>query len=443
MEPMERDITGRLLHWKDSRRRKPLLLTGVRQCGKTYTVKSFGQRYFKNLVYLNFEENSRLAGIFEYNFDVERILTEIGRVTHSEPVPGDTLLFLDEIQECPRAITSLKYFCENMPELHIIGAGSLLGVALRSENISFPVGKVNRMRMLPMSFREFVRAAGGADYLETLRDWPTDRTIPELYSAPMERWLKEYYLVGGMPEVVAEWVENHDMEAVFAIQNEILEDYGDDISKHAPVSELEKIRWVWASVPKQLAKENNKFVFSQVKAGKRAAELEDALQWLVDAGLVHRVELVEKVELPLSDAANATYFKVYLSDVGLLGRRCGVAAETILEGNDLYIRHKGALAENYVLNELLAGERTPYFWRSGNTAEIDFLYESGGRIIPVEVKSADNTQAKSYRLFCRQYRPRTGIKASLKNIGENLCEETRTVSLPLYMLWEAERYTAM
>ncbi len=211
---MEREITKQLLQWKDSRRRKPLLLTGVRQCGKTFVLKDFGKRFFRNTVYLNFEENEHLAGLFAYDFDVERILREIALTRKVSIVPGETLLILDEIQECPRAITALKYFCENKRELHVACAGSLLGVALKRENISFPVGKVNRMQMLPMSFREFLAACGGESYVELLSDWSTDRPIPELYSVPLTRMLKEYYAVGGMPEAVAEFCESHDFSAV-------------------------------------------------------------------------------------------------------------------------------------------------------------------------------------------------------------------------------------
>lgn len=437
---MEREITQELVKWKTSKRRKPLLLTGVRQCGKTFALTDFGKRYFQNTVYLNFEASENLAALFDFDFDVERILREIALLRGVKITPGETLLILDEIQECPRAITALKYFCENKRELHVACAGSLLGVALKQENISFPVGKVNRLQMRPMNFREFVLACGHGSYLQLLSDWPTDRPIPDLYTVPMTRLLKEYYAVGGMPEAVLEWSDSHDMAAVEEIQDEILKDYADDFSKHAPVNQIEKIRWIWDSVPKQLAKENNKFVFSHVKEGKRSAELEDALQWLRDAGLVTQLELVEKPELPLSSAADATYFKVYFSDLGLLRRKSGLSFRTILDEDALFLRYKGSLAENYVLNELLAQGNSAFFWRSGNTAEVDILLESDGRMIPMEVKSADNVQAKSYKQFCKRYVPTIGYKCSLKNIGEHICEQTRTVSLPLYLVWNWERY---
>lgn len=437
---MYRDITKDLIKWKDKAGRKPLILTGVRQCGKTYIVKEFAEEYFQNYVYINFEETEAMGGIFEYDFDVNRIILEIERVTREKIIPGKTLIFFDEIQECSRAITAMKYFCEEMRELHIICAGSLLGVAIKRKRVSFPVGKVNRMKLYPMNFREFVIANGREDLIETLGEWPTDRPVPDLYSVPMKELLKNYYIVGGMPEAVQIWIDTHDYHEVEEVQNEILNDYADDFSKHAPVTEIPKIRWIWESVPVQLAKENNKFVFSHVKKGKRSAELEDALQWLVDAGLINRLHLVEKPEAPLSVSADATYFKVYMSDVGLLRVRSKLAIDVILDENEPYERYKGALAENYAFNELKTMSKESYFWRSENTAEIDFIFEEEGKIIPVEVKAADNTRAKSYRQYCKTYEPSIGFKLSRKNIAENPCEKTRTISLPIYMGWTMDNY---
>ena len=436
---MYREIEKELKKWKDNPRRKPLLLTGVRQCGKTYVIEKFAKDNFENYVYVNFEGTEKFAAIYEYDFDVSRILSEIERYFKKKIVPGETLLFFDEIQECPRAITALKYFCEEKRELHIICAGSLLGVALKREHISFPVGKVNRMQLYPMSFKEFVTANERNDLIEIFDEWRTDRQIPQLYSAPMEKLLWEYYIVGGMPEAVKTWVETQDYAEVENVQKEILNDYADDFSKHAPINDVPKIRMIWDSVPVQLAKENNKFIFSHVKQGKRASELEDALQWLCDAGLVIKTELVEKPQIPLSGFADKTYFKVYMSDIGLLRAKSGVSPNTLIEGKDLYIKYKGAFAENYVLGELLTTGKSPYFWRSGNTAEVDFLYESDGEMIPVEVKSADNTQAKSYKQFCKRYSPYRGVKLSAKNIAENLCENTRTFNIPLYLAWNIDK----
>ena len=315
---MQRDFIQNLIEWKDSKRRKPLILTGVRQCGKTYLLKEFGSEYFDNFCYINFESAGKYSAIFEYDYDVKRILREIELAENVKIIAGKTLLIFDEIQECPKAITSLKYFCENLQELHLVCAGSLLGVAIKKENISFPVGKVNRMQLYPMSFKEYLQAVGEGKYIELFNDWNINREIPELYTVPLERHLKNYYIVGGMPEAVKEFAESGDYAEVAKIQDEILSDYSDDFSKHAPISEIEKIRMIWDSIPKQLAKENNKFVFSHVKEGKRAHELEAALQWLKNSGLVHLVELVQNAELPLSSNADSTYFKVYMADSGLL-----------------------------------------------------------------------------------------------------------------------------
>ena len=433
---MKRHIIHQLIQWKNSPQRKPLLLTGVRQCGKTHILKELGNAQFEDMCYINFESNQNYTMIFDYDFNVERIIKEIELLQQCKITAGKTLLIFDEIQDAPRAITALKYFCENMPQLHIACAGSLLGVALKKENISFPVGKVNRLSMYPMSFAEFLIAMGEEKYIQLFENWQTDREIPSVYTEKLERLLKEYYIVGGMPAVVQEYINTKNFENIKKIQNEILQDYADDFSKHAPVSEIEKIRMIWHSVPKQLAKENNKFVFSHVKQGKRANELEAALQWLKNAGLIHLLELVSNAEMPLSSNANATYFKVYMSDIGLLCRSLGLEHQQIIYHYDTLSTFKGAIVENYVLNELLQLNKNPYFWRSGNSAELDFLIEEQGNIIPIEVKSATNTQAKSYRQFCKKYQPKLGYKLSLKNIGKNTCEQTQTISLPLYLLWK-------
>ena len=440
---MYREVTEKLIEWKNKANRKPLLMTGVRQCGKTYIIKEFAQENFKNFIYINFEESEKLSAIFDYDYDVNRIIHELEQHLKTKIVVGDTCVFMDEIQECPRAITALKYFCENMRELHLICAGSLLGVAIREKQISFPVGKVNRLELYPMNFKEFAMACGRTDMIQVFENWAVDRAIPDLYSVQMKKLLKEYYVVGGMPEAVKTWVESGSVEEVEQVQNDILKDYADDFSKHAPEGDVVKIRWIWDSIPVQLAKENRKFIFSHVKEGKRSADLEDALQWLVDAGLVSKLYMVKNPESPLSGFADKTYFKVYMCDVGLLRVKSKVDSETIMEENPSYIRFKGAFTENYVLNELISSGLEPYFWHSGNTAEIDFIYESKGNLIPVEVKSADNTQAKSYKLFCEKYKPRVGFKLSQKNIAENLLGETRTYSVPLYLAWDIQRFQNM
>ncbi len=438
---MERDIMKQLVAWKDSPDRKPLLLTGVRQCGKTYVCKQFGEEYFEDVAYFYFEGNTGLASIFEYDFDIDRILDDLGTIIREKPIePGKTLVIFDEIQACPRAITCLKYFCENCKELHIICAGSLLGVSIKRDGISFPVGKVDRLHMYPLSFSEFLRADGGQALYDGVQKYDLRRELPELYTENLKKELQYYYIVGGMPEAVNKWIENHNFEAVDTIQGNILEDYAGDFAKYAPTVDVPKIGWIWDSVPKQLAKENNKFVFSHVKAGKRSRELEDALEWLVDAGLIYRLELVTNPELPLSFNAEATYFKVYMSDVGLLRKKSGISWKVILEDSDLYKNFKGAFTENYVMTELICQGIHPYFWRSGNTAELDFLFESEDKIIPVEAKAQIHTRAKSYQEFCKKYKPKMGLKLSMKNIGENKVGETDTISLPLYLTWLLKEY---
>lgn len=436
--PMERIIEQDLKAWKLNRRRKPLLLLGVRQCGKTYVLKSFGRKEFASCCYINFESSSKYHEIFEYDFDVNRILKEIEFLENTKIIPGETLLIFDEIQECPKAITALKYFQENMPELHLACAGSLLGVELKEKNISFPVGKVNRMTMYPLSFKEFLSAMGEGKYIDLFSSWPIDREIPELYTTPLTKLLRQYYTIGGMPEAVQDFIDHHDYDEVKKIQDDILSDYADDFSKHVPLSDLEKVRLIWDSVPVQLSKENNKFVFSHVKEGKRAHELESSLQWLRNAGLIEMLELVSNPSSPLSAYADKTYFKVYLSDVGLLNRRLGLSYRQILE--DDISSFKGAISENFVLNELIKQGKSPYFWRSGNTAELDFLFEEDSCLYPVEVKASDNTQAKSYRQFLKKYPVKTGYKFSLKNIAINKIEEKKTISLPLYLIWNMDFY---
>lgn len=436
---MQRDFIQNLIEWKDSKRRKPLILTGVRQCGKTYLLKEFGSEYFDNFCYINFESAGKYSAIFEYDYDVKRILREIELAENVKITAGKTLLIFDEIQECPKAITSLKYFCENLQELHLVCAGSLLGVAIKKENISFPVGKVNRMQLYPMSFKEYLQAVGEGKYIELFNDWNINREIPELYTVPLERHLKNYYIVGGMPEAVKEFAESGDYAEVAKIQDEILSDYSDDFSKHAPISEIEKIRMIWDSIPKQLAKENNKFMFSHVKEGKRAHELESALQWLKNSGLAHMLELVTNAKIPLSFNADATYFKVYMSDIGLLSRRMGLSYNDYLNDNSENSAI-GAVTENYVMNELLNQNKKPYYWKTDNTAELDFIFEHNNSVVPLEVKAATNTRAKSFALFCKKYSPETGFKASLKNIGFHNTADTKTISIPLYLLWNLEYY---
>ncbi len=440
---MKRKIIDDLIKWKDNKKHKPLLISGVRQCGKTYILKEFGNQYFEDLAYFNFDENTLLQSLFDVDFDVKRIVRELGSIFHDkEIIPNKTLVVFDEIQAFPRAISSLKYFCENMPELHLIAAGSLLGVALKKEGISFPIGKIDRLDMYPMSFEEFVIANGGKKYIQGLNNLKINQEVPQVYKVALEKYLKDYYIVGGMPEVVENYIENHDYNQVDRIQRNILLDYQADFSKHTDGVTTNKISLVWDSIPNQIAKENNKFVFSHVKSGMRSKDLEDALQWLVNAGLVYKLNLVEYPETPLSGMCDYTYFKVYMSDVGLLRNKLGLDFKTILgECNDApFIRFKGALTENYVLCEFKQLSIDTYFWRSNSDAEIDFITDYKGILTPIEVKSADNTKAKSLSNFIVKYKPAKAFKVSLKNVGITLINSTNVSSLPLYLMYKFKEH---
>lgn len=441
---MQRTIMQDLVEWKDAKRRKPLVLSGVRQCGKTFVLMEFGRKYFEETAYFNFEKNPELSEVFEYNYDVERILDELANLILGKPiVSGKTLVIFDEIQACHRAITALKYFCEDKQALHIVAAGSLLGVVLKSEEVSFPVGKVERRFLYPMSFLEFVQADGGEKLLKGLMALEKGREIPELYVEPLKKYLKLYYIIGGMPEVVQEWVETHDFNKIEKIQDSILMDYASDFSKHAPLEEVPKLRLIWDSVVEQLAKDNQKFMFSHVKKGARARELENALQWLRDAGLVYTLEKIENPELPLASYADSTYFKVYFCDVGLLRKKANIYYKTILEEPEDFFRFKGFLAENFALCEMKVLGLPAWFWKSGNTAEVDFLTEYQGKVVPIEIKSADNTQAKSLRQFIKKYSPSKAFKCSLKNMGSHKEGETLVCSLPLYLFFQIDMHMSL
>ena len=440
---MERKTLSKLLKWKEKKHRKPLLMTGVRQCGKTYIIKEFGKKEFESMAYFNFDGNAGLKSIFDFDFDVERIVDELANIVYGDKIiSGKTLVVFDEIQDCPRAIQSLKYFCENMPDLHIIAAGSLLGVALRKEGMSFPVGKIDRMEMYPMSFEEFVIADGGKKYIDGIKKMKFESEIPDIYTVPFEKYLKNYYIIGGMPEAVQTWVDTHDYKEVEEVQDRILKDYADDFGKHTTPDTATKIRLIWDAIPSQIARENNKFIFSHVKKGARSKDLEDALEWLVHAGIAYKLNLVSNPELPLAGMADHTYFKVYMADVGLLRRKSNVNYRTILEGDTSFIHFKGALTENYIMTQLKCLGVESYFWRTKADAEIDFISDHEGILLPIEVKSADNTKAKSLHMFCNRYQPKMAVKTSLKNVGDNMDGDTHVWSIPLYMIYRLKEYVA-
>lgn len=439
---MKRESEKKLINWKEKKKRKPLLITGARQCGKTYLMQTFGNEHFKNTLTLNFEKEPAIKEIFDYNLDPKRILNELGILKFGTTIDLDnTLIIFDEIQRCETALASLKYFEESELNMYLLCAGSLLGVELRRKNFSFPVGKVERLEMYPLSFYEFCYALGGEKYITALKDFDLYREIPSLIAEPMLKLLQLYYIIGGMPAVVKTYIESKDFEEVDKVLDDILKDYRDDFSQYANPHDVIKISAIWDSIPTQLAKENNKFVFSHIKESVRARDYEDALQWLVDAGLVYKLKKVSAPQIPLSSASDSTYFKVYMHDIGMLRKKSEISYKTIFTEPKAYSAYKGAFTENYCMTELINLRIRPYFWRSASTAELDFIFEDDmNRIIPLEAKSANNTKAKSFMSFCKRYDSELGFKVSTKNIGLNEKGKTRELSLPLYLLWKLKKY---
>lgn len=422
---MERKAINQLVRWKTSARRKPLILEGARQVGKTWLVKDFAKKYYKNIAYVNFEEQIYLRNLFETDFDVARIFSSISAATHVNCEPGETLIFLDEIQEAVNGITALKYFNENAPEQHVIAAGSLLGLELHRQT-SFPVGKVQFMTLHPMSFTEFLEAVGEhglAQFIET-KSWEEIKQ----FSPRLRELLKQYYYVGGMPEAVLVFQESGDWQEVRNIQREILEGYDRDFSKHAPAEIVPRIRQLWNSVPAQLSKENRKFLYGLVREGARAREYEIALQWLADGGLIHKVSCVTAPRIPLRSYEEKTSFKIFVLDMGLLGAMCDLDSATIVMGNNIFTEFKGALTEQYVLQQLLLSHE-PYYWaKSDSKQEIDFLLQIGGQVVPIEVKAEENLRAKSLRQFVTDNHSEAAYRLSMSDYRV----ESWMTNVPLY-----------
>lgn len=411
---MERTAMEALVKWNGKKNRKPLILKGARQVGKTWLMKEFGKRYFKYTAYVNFDNNERMRDVFESDYNIDRILMAVNIETGVKIVPGETLIIFDEIQEAPKAIASLKYFCEDAPEYAVIAAGSLLGVAIH-KGVSFPVGKVDTIQLNPLSFREFLAAVGEEGLARLIEQKEYD-----LMSAFREKyidWLKKYYYIGGMPEVVSSFAEEKDFGEVRYLQKQIIEMYENDFSKHTTEQELPRIRMVWNSVPMQLAKENKKFLFGKIKEGARAKDFEIAIGWLQDCGLITKVYRVNKPAMPLKAYIEFSAFKLYLLDVGLLSAMSDLDARTILEGNRIFTEFKGALTEQYVLQQLIADtEYVPYYFtETKSKGEIDFMIQKGMDIIPVEVKAEENLRAKSLKFFCEKYEPREAIRTSMSD----------------------------
>ena len=429
---MERFILEKLLDWKNSPYRKPLILKGVRQVGKTWVLKEFGKRYYENTAYFNFDENLEYKQFFETTKDVDRILQNLMIVSGQTIVPEKTLIIFDEVQDCPNVINSMKYFCENAPQYHVACAGSLLGIALAKPS-SFPVGKVNFMQINPMTFEEFLLANGDENLLAFLRSCDSIEPIPDAFFNPLYEKLKMYYITGGMPESVLMWTEARDVSAMQEALSDIIGAYERDFAKHPDISEFPKISMVWKSVPSQLAKENKKFIYKVIKEGARAREYEDALQWLVDARLVHKVYRSSAPSLPVAAYDDLSAFKIYLVDVGLLRRLAQLAPAAFGEGNRLFTEFKGALTENFVLQTLVTQfEVMPRYWSQSNPPyEVDFLIQRENDIFPIEVKSETHTAGKSIKKFKELFPDK--VKLRIFFSLDNLKLDDDVLNIPLFM----------
>lgn len=404
---MKRKIYAKLIEWKESSSHKPLILNGVRQCGKTYIMKEFGKNEFQTFVYVNCDRNENLHQIFEGGFNISRIIRGISALSGVDIIPGKTLIFLDEVQSFPLVLESLKYFCEDAPDYHVAVAGSLLGIALHS-GVSFPVGKVQTMKLYPMDFEEFLMAKGEQQLLRIMHD--NDYDLLTALHEKCKDLLRQYYYVGGMPEVVKSYIDNGQLKPVRAIQNEILSNYAGDFSKHAPYQEVPRISMVWQSILGQLSRENKKFIYGALKKGGRAKEFEVAIQWLVDAGLVYKVNKCTKPQLPLKFYEDFTAFKLYLCDCGLMGAMADTAAKDVLIGDSVFTEYKGAFTEQYVLQQLLSSGISDIYYYSADDSrmEMDFLMQREGALLPVEVKGGTSIKSTSLHNYLMEH---PGIQA--------------------------------
>lgn len=418
-----------LINWRLSKNRKPLIVLGARQVGKTWLIKEFGKSEFSNIVYINFEEESRLQNLFKSDLNVKRIITALEAFFETKIVAENTLIVFDEIQSAPNGITSLKYFYENAPEYFVIASDSLLGMNLHN-NISFPVGKVNYLNLYPMNFYEFLLAAGEKGLAEILENKQWD--ILNVFADKFKENLKYYFYIGGMPEVVNDFAANRDWEKVRQIQKNILFAYENDFSKHASKEIIQRMNMVWQNIPSQLAKENKKFIYSILRKGARAKEFETAIQWLVSSGLLLKVHKISKPEMPLISYQDISTFKLFLNDVGLLSAMTNLGIKTFVTGDALFTEFKGALTEQFVMQQLRSIEidYIGYWMNDKSTAEVDFVIQHKGKIIPIEVKSGENLRAKSFKHFCSTYKPESAIRTSLSDFRK----ESWMTNVPLYMI---------
>ncbi|PXX81558.1 ATP-binding protein [Dielma fastidiosa] len=439
---MERLLMDKLLQWKNSTYRKPLILKGVRQVGKTWILKEFGRRYYENTAYFNFDENMEYKQFFETTKEVDRILQNLMLASGQKILPEKTLIIFDEVQDCPNVINAMKYFCENAPEYHIVCAGSLLGIALAKPS-SFPVGKVNFMQIDPMTFTEFLLANGDENLVSYLNSINIIEPIPDAFYNPLYEKLKMYYVTGGMPEPVLMWTKERDVEAMQEALSGIINAYERDFAKHPDISEFPKISMIWKSIPSQLARENKKFIYKVVKEGARAREYEDALQWLVDARLVHKVYRSTAPGLPISAYDDLSAFKIYLVDVGLLRRLAQLAPTAFGEGNRLFTEFRGALSENYVLQTLVTQfEVMPRYWSQNNPPyEVDFIIQRENDIFPVEVKAELNTKSRSLKKYVDLFGDK--IKLRIRFSMDNLKLNDDVLNIPLFMADQTDRLIGM
>ena len=432
---MKRFAMEKLVNWKNDEYRLPLIIRGARQVGKTWLMKEFGRLYFEKVAYINFDHNKRMEQLFSGDFDVDRMLSGLSIESDVEIEPENTLMILDEIQEVPAALQSLKYFCEDERHSYfIVAAGSLLGIAVH-EGTSFPVGKVDSMDLYPLSFSEFLEATGNGRLLKLMQK--QDYLMITAFKEKYIDLLKMYYYVGGMPAAVNAYLADKNLKNVRHIQKRLISSYEQDFSKHAPLSYVPRIQMVWDGIPSQLAKENKKFIYSVLREGARAREFELAIQWLTDCGLCHKVGRVSKGGIPLKAYRDLPAFKLYLVDVGLLAEMTDLDAKTLLMGNDIFTEFKGALTEQFVCQELLAElETVPYYWSASNSSgEVDFVLQHEGEVIPLEVKAEENLNAKSLKSFVQTYKLACGIRTSMSDYRR----EEKMINLPLYMIsqmWE-------
>ncbi len=434
---MYRKIITELKEWKDKKDRLPLILKGARQVGKTWILQEFGKEYFDDVLYINFENAGNIANLFEGNIEPNRIIEYLSALNHKKIEPEKTLIIFDEIQELPRALTSLKYFAEEMPEYAICCAGSLLGVFLHDQ-VSFPVGKVDFLELQPLDFEEFLLANGEETLIDIIKKNKFEQ-LPDLITDKLRDYLKKYFVIGGMPRAVKTWIEEKDFELVERVQKGIIEAYERDFSKHTDSSTATKIQYVWNSIPSQLAKENRKFVYGVVKDGARAREYENSINWLKDTGLirvVNRVKCGDKQ--PLKAYEDLKAFKIYLLDIGLLRVLCELPYETIIEKDSIYTEFNGLLTEQFVLQELgnVKKVNTIYYWSNEFQSEVDFVFAYKNLIIPVEAKAGINVKAQSLKVYMKEYNPKFAIRYSLLNIKM----DNNILNIPLYAIWNTENY---